>query len=180
MGEAVAIRTAKGFRCREARRPVNLDARMRTERGWSDITIRNLSSGGFMAQTHMPPRRGYYVEVWRGEVCIVGYVVWSTGSRFGARSQATIDLPALIAKRATAIRGTERRRKDRRPYSPSPSPQAQAARARQIGRTVEFVVLGAAVAAAALLLAGVVSDVLTRPFAAIRGNLMDVSARGTN
>jgi hypothetical protein len=152
---------------------------MRTERGWCDITIRNLSSGGFMAQTHMPPRKGYYIEVWRRVVCVVGYVVWSIGSRFGARSQATIDLPALIAKRATAIRGTERRRKDRETYTPAHSKQAQAARARRFGRTFEFVVLGAVVAASALLLASVVSDVLTRPFAAIRGNLMDVNARAT-
>lgn len=171
------MKAANGLRFRETRRPVNLAAQMRTERGWSDIIIRNVSSGGFMAQCPVPPRRGHYVEVWRGEICMIGYVVWSSGSRFGARSQAKIDIPALIARCATALPGTERRGRARSPRATPPSLQAQASRSRHLGRSLEFVALGATAAAAALFLAGAVGALLSRPIADARVGLMDANAR---
>lgn len=171
MNGTAARRDARGLKHREARRPVNICARMRTERGWCDIAIRNVSSGGFMAHSPMPPRRGHYIEIWRGEACIVGYVVWSSGSRFGVRSQQAIDISGLVAKRPAAVPGTERRRTQRQPDPPSISPQAQADRARQIGRAFEFVALGAAVTFAALFLTSIVSEVLHRPFSIIGEHL---------
>lgn len=162
---------ASGLRPREPRKPVNITARMRTEQGWCDIAIRNVSSGGFMAQSAMPPRRGYYIEVRYGDACIVGYVVWSSGSRFGARSQDTIDIPALVAKRPVAGPGTERRKIERRPGMAALSIDAQAARARQFGRTLEFVILGVTIAAATLFLVSAVSEVLEKPFSRIEATL---------
>lgn len=166
MAVSVATKVTDGFRLREARTTVNLAARMRTDRGWCDVTIRNVSSGGFMGQCATPPRRGYYIEIWRGEVCIVGCVVWSSGSRFGARSREKIDIPALIAKRPASTRSAERRKRERGPDH-AQSVQAGADRARQLGRTFEFAILAAAAIGAALFLASAVSEVLSRPFAAI-------------
>ena len=171
MSGLAAIRTTTGLRFREARRPVVLNARMRTERGWCDIVIRNLSSGGFMAQCNSPPKRGHYIEVWRGETCIVGYVVWSSGGRFGARSQARIDIPALMANRLPGPRSGERRKSARKPAAAPSGPRELAERSRQLGRAMEFAVLGTIVAAAAFLLAGIVGNVLGNPFAAIEATL---------
>lgn len=177
MSGSAAIKPTTGLRFREARRPVVLNARMRTERGWCDITIRNVSSSGFMAQCSLPPRRGHYIEVWRGETCIVGYVVWSSGGRFGARSQAKIDIPALMANRPAGTRGAERRKRERNPAVAPPSPQVQAERSRQFGRAFEFVVLATIVVAAAFLLAGMVSHVLHNPFVAIKASLTNANTR---
>lgn len=168
-----------GLRFREARRPVNLTARMRTERGWCDIVIRNVSSGGFMAQCTMPPRRGYYVEVWRGELCIVGCVAWCTGSRFGVRSRSKIDIPALVAKRSIAPAGIERRRDHRRPGAAPPSSQVQASRSRNLGRALEFAALGAAAGFAAFFMASAVGELLSVPLADAKASLMEANARAT-
>lgn len=128
-----------------------------------------------MAQCNSPPRRGHYIEVWRGETCIVGYVAWSSGGRFGARSQAKIDIPALMANRPPGPRGGERRKRARKPATAPPSPQEQAERSRQFGRAMEFAVLGTIVAAAAFVLAGIVGEVLSNPFAAVRATLTNAN-----
>lgn len=167
---ATTAKTANGLRVREARRTVNLAGRMRMEGGWCDVTLRNVSSMGFMALCNPPPQRGSYIEVWRDQVCIVGYVVWSAGSRFGVRSQTKIDISALTGKHANPTPGTERRKR-KRPTGAALSSQDQATRSRQIGRAFEFAMLIAGGMAVAVFLASLVGEALKRPFATIESSL---------
>lgn len=177
MGGTRTAKSAGELRVREARRPVNLMARMRTSAGWCDITIRNISSRGFMAQCQMPPRRGFYIEAWRGDVCIVGQVVWCTGSRFGVRTQARIDFQALVASRAIPTAGTERRSRDRSRLATRPPLQIQTERARRIGRAFEFVILCAGAVTAAGFIASSINEVLRKPFATIEAHLTHANAQ---
>lgn len=96
---------------REERRTTFLRARVRTEHGWSDVTIANVSSRGLMLQGTATLRRNVFVEVRHGSACIVGQIVWARGARCGLRTQDSIDVAGLLshapAKRARP--GEERR-----------------------------------------------------------------------
>jgi hypothetical protein len=151
---------------REQRQIVFLQARLRGDDGWSDVTICNLSSRGLMVKCASPPHKGDFVEIHRGACCIVGHVRWSSGSRFGLRSQDDIDTYAIGQDQPGSARGAERRAAaHRRAAKPGPrrSIVAQEERSRQVGRVLEWVMIGSAIACVGGLLALQVGSVLTRP-----------------
>jgi hypothetical protein len=99
MQTALDIRSAPaglGFKPREARRKVLIPARMRSDAGWSDVCLRDLSSGGALVQSPNPPPPGSYIEIRRGSQVIVGRVRWRKERRFGIQAQGRIDIGALI------------------------------------------------------------------------------------
>jgi len=104
--EGRALRDQEKPRAR--RKPVKLPARMRGEASWADVTLRNVSIKGLMAETDQPPDRGAYVEIRRGGAILVGVVVWSKGSRFGVSLSEQVDLNALEDRRPLRP-GAERR-----------------------------------------------------------------------
>ena len=75
----------KSMRPREPRTSVRISVRLASDDGWGDAEVRNVSSGGLMAVSSLPPRRGSYVELRRESYSIVGRVVWSSGTSFGVR-----------------------------------------------------------------------------------------------
>lgn len=85
-----------GLKSRAQRRKVQIGCRMRNDLDWIDLTIRNVSRTGLMAETDDPPSRGHYIEIRRFEQIIVGRVVWSSGRRFGVISASPLDVSALI------------------------------------------------------------------------------------
>lgn len=96
-------------------------ARMRSEQGWSDVTIANASSRGLMLQSTAPLQRNAFIEVRHGSVCIVGRIVWSSGPKCGVRTQDPVDVGVLLspapdkghptqAERRSAPRPSEKRR----------------------------------------------------------------------
>ena len=60
-----------------------LPARLLSQDGWTDVVIRDLSTGGLGAQSPRAPTSGSYVEIRRLNYRLVGRVTWSNGSRFG-------------------------------------------------------------------------------------------------
>jgi hypothetical protein len=98
---------------REQRQVMMLNARLRSQDGWSSITVCNVSPRGLMAKSSSPaPPKGAFVELCRGTVVIVGHVRWSQGTRFGIRSQDRIDIAALTDEPGGG--SAERRARERR------------------------------------------------------------------
>lgn len=154
-------------RSREQRVTAFLNARMRADDGWSDVTISNVSSRGLMARRGNAPAKGSYVEIWHQNVCVVGHVRWSKGGRFGIRSQDKIDISALLNGLPAGQRlpGVERR-SGSRPPPKSPAKPAVAAKAdasRTIARISEWAAVTVAGAMAAGLLVTAANAALKRP-----------------
>lgn len=100
---------------REERKALVLSARMLSLAGWQDVTVRNVSSRGMMLRCESPPDRNTFVEVRLQRFCVVGRVVWSSGTAFGINSQDIIDLSRLMSQSPASSRkgGMERRRQPR-------------------------------------------------------------------
>lgn len=152
---------------REQRRKTLIRARMRCAAGWTDVCIVNLSARGAGLQCASPPASGAYVEIRRGAHVVVARVAWSSGHRFGVRSQDPIAIDALIAEPSAA---------DARPPAPDSRPVERRARprteprherSRHLARTAEFACMALFGAGAAVGIYGVVEEALARPMSAI-------------
>lgn len=152
---------------REQRRPVRLSVRFKTDEGWSDAQIRNISSGGMMAVCESPPRRGTYVEFRRGDSIVVGRVMWTNGERFGLKSQDKINLQSLTASISQTPKANEERRKRERVGEQlrvsRPSAEELAARSVIVSRAIQFVVIVVIAGAAVLILAESAYSALSKP-----------------
>ena len=152
---------------REPRQKVLIRARMRSDSGWSDACILNLSSRGMLVQAPQAPPRGTYLEIHRGSYCVVARVAWSKQHRFGVRSQDALVIDRLLGEQAPAAPAAKVGAlvNDRR--ASVRTTQQQAERSRQRARTFEFlsaVVIGLTAAIAGF---GVVAEVLGAPMRAI-------------
>lgn len=104
-----------GFRKRAARSKVRLHGRMRSGCDWIDLSIRNLSKKGMMAETDHPPGRGHYIEIRRADHIFVGRVVWSSGRCFGVMLSDEVDINSVVKGSAndnagSGVPGMDRRR----------------------------------------------------------------------
>lgn len=101
----------KTLRPREDRKTVRIGVRVRTDSGWADATVRNVSSRGMMLHSLQPLRRNQFVEITRGRARVVGRIVWSDDAGFGLQTQDIVDIPALLAQPQAGgtIESTERR-----------------------------------------------------------------------
>ena len=104
----------KSMRPREPRTSVRISVRLASDDGWGDAEVRNVSSGGLMAVSSLPPRRGSYVELRRESYSIVGRVVWSSGTSFGVQAQQSVSLPDLVRPRARRRTEDKERRAEAR------------------------------------------------------------------
>jgi hypothetical protein len=159
---------------RERRQVVFLAAQLRSDGGWSDITICNISSRGVMAKSAAPPPKGAFVEVRRGGCTVVGHVRWSQGSRFGLRSQTPIDLGALCddAPKAAARPGERHRPAKAAPLPPPPVPAAARwEKSRRLARFFDWLILAGVGIGAAGLVAQRVSTTLAAPLQQTRSAL---------
>ena len=84
------------MRAREPRRKVRFKARMRGDRGWADVTIRDLSSRGMLLSMETPPKVGTYVEICGPTATLIARAVWVKGEHFGVRTQDRIDVDSLV------------------------------------------------------------------------------------
>lgn len=162
---------------REERRKTFVHARLRTDQGWSDVTIGNVSSRGLMLQGAAQLRRNEFIELHTQRVSVVGRVVWVCGARCGVRTQDAVDVPALLARgpQKRPRPGEERRRaaRDSRPVRrPSAAETAEASRrfARAFDWTVVVVAAGTAGALMAQAVWGVLDTPLAQAGAALAGN----------
>lgn len=83
---------------REDRKTVRIGVRVRTDDGWVDATIRNVSSRGMMLHSLQPLRRNQFVEIARGRSRVVGRIVWSDDMACGLRARDVVDISALLAQ----------------------------------------------------------------------------------
>lgn len=164
---------------REQRQVVMLNARMRTEEGWSDVTICNLSPRGAMAKALTPPQKGDFVELRCGSSSIVGHVRWSQGVRFGIRAQDRIDISGLLSeqrdgrKSSGSERDSERRSASREAIVAKPLPKTVSTEqaSRTFARVFEWGALAFVGIAGAGLVGSQVYSVLTAPMAEIQSAL---------
>ena len=83
-------------RNREWRRFVRVKARIKSNDGWRDAAILNVSSRGLMIHSSCGPDPGRPVEIRSGEQAIRARVVWRKGQRLGLRSETTLPVMDLV------------------------------------------------------------------------------------
>lgn len=155
------------LRPREARRTVRLKVRVRTETGWIDATVQNLSQRGMSLHSPLPLRRNQYVEIARGRCRVVGRIVWSDHVRCGIRAQDAVDIAGFLSNPQAGLPPCANdRRAMERTAPPPPTGQVLSARvesSRSVGRAFEFGVILAGIACTAALAIGSVFEVLGTP-----------------
>jgi len=141
-----------------------LPARLRTDAGWGDGSILNISSRGLLIHSRRAAVRGSMIEVRHGDLAIVARVVWSNGPHVGLQSAQRLSVEQILslgqapALQLTAVNGRPVDRR-KRPRSHEDS--------RTRGRLFEF----AAVAMLAAVVAGfafdLVREALSKPLALV-------------
>lgn len=81
---------------REPRYKVVFSARMRLDRNWSEVVIRDLSSRGLLLTCEAPPPPGSYLEICGPVTSMVARTIWVHDDRFGVRTQDPIDIDAVL------------------------------------------------------------------------------------
>jgi len=161
------------MKAREARRKVVVPARLNAGPRWVDAVVLNISSRGMLVRSETPIAVGTYVDLRRGKQVIIGRAVWSDGNQFGVRSQDPIDIEALLGElsRPSSADGprTERRADPQRSRGSSPAERME--RNRQLGSLFQYVVIAAAVLAAAGYAASQVHDLLSHSLGAVSAHL---------
>lgn len=161
------------WRPRETRRSVRISVRVRTEAGWFDATVRNLSERGMGLDSHLPLRRNQFVEIARGRHRVVGRIVWSKDAACGLRAQDAVDIAGFLsAQRGTPPGANDRRSGDRsvRLQAALPAP-VQGERARWVGRAMEFAMVLTGIACTAGVAVGSVLEVLGAPLEQVGSTL---------
>ncbi len=142
------MRGGNQFTPREARHPVLIRGRMRTDGPAEDVCVRNISRNGMMLQAREAPHRGSYVEVRLGHDVIIGRVIWASERRFGIATRDRVPLMRLLGGEADNDTG---------PCAPTPAayatPRRAHAGARATGRSIEFLVLLLMIGGAAIVMA---------------------------
>jgi hypothetical protein len=149
---------------REERKTILVGARLRTERGWSDVTIANASSRGLMLQSVAPLERNEFIEIRYRQTCIVGRIVWTGGARCGVRTQDAVDVAALLSHAPSKKRkpGTERRAAARLAAS-RPAAERTAEESRRLARAFDWAVVALCGSAAASFAARIAYAALEAP-----------------
>ena len=81
---------------------MTLAARMRSEGGWSDACILNVSSRGLLVYSSGVAPIGSFVEIRRGSQMVVGRVVWRKNQRLGLCSPQQVHITDLISDQTAA------------------------------------------------------------------------------
>ena len=140
--------------------------RVRTDAGWIDATVRNLSERGMALDSHHPLRRNQFVEIARGRWRVVGRIVWSDADSCGLRAQDAVDIAGFLASPdAGPQRANDRREGDRsaRPEVAAVPLHQRAQSARWLGRAIEFGMVVTGVVCAAAVAVGGVFEALGTP-----------------
>ena len=160
----------KHWRNREDRKAVRITVRVRTDDGWIDATVRNVSSRGMMLQSPQPLNRNQFVEISRGDHRVIGRIVWADAVMSGVRAQDEVDIAALLAPpQAGSTKCSVERRSGQRATAPPrvASLDERAEASRLIGRAAEKVCLVVAIACGALFAISGASQALAEPLGQI-------------
>lgn len=151
---------------REDRQTVRLPVRLRTDEGWSDAVIRNVSRRGMRLDCLSPPGPSDFIEIARGRVSHVGRVVWKNATSCGVIIRENVDLDMLRNQKPAASRSDvpERRQRFR---APPQDYRQKAEEARALGQAFERCAMIAALVAACFFAASLVYQALSTPVAAV-------------
>lgn len=157
------------MRTREPRRNVLLKARMRQDRSWTDVTIRNVSARGMLLCSEDPPERGAYIEICGPAATLVGRVAWVRNGYFGVRTQDRIDVDS-------ALSGGKWRQVDPPPREANPAELRRplaitAALARHRANGYQYATALFSVLAVATIIGLAVHGLLSQPFDAVAATL---------
>jgi hypothetical protein len=146
---------------RDPRHSVLIRAKMRAGGLPVEVCIRNISSRGICVVSASPPATGTVVELTGVAMPIVGKVVWSGERRFGIAAGGKINVAAVLAQQGG---GPAPHKLVPLPaYARAPIAVAQAAqKSRHTSNAMQFIVMAALGAAAALGIARIVYDNLSR------------------
>lgn len=161
-------------RQREQRTPVSISARLKSDLGWGDTQICNVSSRGMMMKSTPPPPVGSYVEICRGGISVVGRIKWIAADRFGMHAVEHIDLTELrSARRGPSAMVPDRRRRPRAAAQiwRLPDYQEQSAAAQRLGRMIQFVGIAGAAGLMSVGVSSAVASTLSKPFDAAKSVL---------
>lgn len=137
-----------------------LPARVRSEAGWSDACILNVSSRGLMIHSPRPVGLGTTVELRHADHAILAEVVWRSGSRLGLCAVQRVPVDEIVTLgqsdglqlTATPPRPADRRRRPRDAHA-----------SRTWSRAFEFAAIVIVAGSLSSLAAAMVSDALARP-----------------
>ena len=142
---------------------------MRTDAGWIDATVRNVSVRGMQLHSPQPLRRNEFVEIARGQSRVVGRIVWSNEMVCGLKAQDAVDIDGLLSAptscRPAAGENARDRRTIERPSAPvhAPSFETRAQSARLLGRAIEKTILVVAIACGGALAIGSAFEAMADP-----------------
>ncbi|WP_126176736.1 PilZ domain-containing protein [Tsuneonella rigui] len=162
-------------RARETRVTVSLKARLKSDMGWGDSQICNVSSRGMMVRHIPPPPLGSYVEVCRGPFSIVGRVRWIAGDRFGVQSLEDIDLDELKSPGREPTGPVSDRRSRVRPAAGQmaqvPDFWARLEASNRLARQLQFLAMALGGMTVALILTQLIAASLSAPLAKVASAL---------
>jgi hypothetical protein len=162
------------WRPRDNRKSVRISVRVRTNDGWIDAVVRNVSDRGMMLHSLEPLRRNQFVEITRGRHRLVGRIVWNSETASGLHAREPVDLKGLLGEpeASPAPDGLDRRARPRSETTQRVVPTAEQAEAsRFMGRAFEFVFLLAAVSCVAGLAAVSIGEAFAKPLEHVQGAL---------
>lgn len=138
---------------------------MRTDDGWTDIVIRNISPRGMLVRAAAPPPAGTYVEIRCARLAIVGRAVWAKHPMIGIRLQDRLQIDALLGRTALAPGGS--------PAGPSAGRALAgvADRSRDRARQLQYLAMLLVFGLAAAAIAHTVAITLAVPFDAVRDGM---------
>lgn len=160
----------KDWRPREIRKSVRIGVRVRTDDGWIDATVRNVSQRGMMLDSLQPLRRSQFVEVARGRHRLVGRVVWSEATTCGLQARDCVDIHGLLAQPGSGSSGST---DDRRTHARSSAPvrgakvAERAEASRLLGRGFEKAFMALALASVSILAVSSALEAGSAPIAKI-------------
>ena len=152
-------------RPREWRRRVILPALVRSDGGWIQATILNISSRGFLIQASRPIPKGSKVELRHGGLVSQAQVVWRDGARAGLAVESCVPVGEILSSgQAPGLRLTAAER--------SPIERRTAVRrrvdSRTCGRLFEFATIAVLAVCVGGCVVTLVNDTLARPLARVR------------
>ena len=160
-------RSTQALRQREERVRTLLPARMRSQSGWCDACILNISTGGLLVYSLGTAPTGSQVEIRRGSSLIIARVVWRKNQRIGLSSHGPVaiqevlvdDKIAAIVPANVAV-PVERRKQPR-----------STDKSRYVGRAMEFAATAVIAVTLAVAATAGVADMLSRPISAVTAAL---------
>ncbi len=168
-----------GYKARETRYPVLIQARMHAGASWTDVVIHNLSAHGALVACDDAPDRGTYIDIRRGQQTIVGRVIWRKDRFFGIRAQESIDIAVItneprLTRRPAASKDSDVSQPDRRAQARMNSDAEvarQLERSRRWSSAFQFILFVAAGLFAAGFAATYIFEALSRPFSVVEKRL---------